>query len=109
MAYTDQYALAREDAASTPAVRQQVHIAMLAVALAVVGEAKADMSNKDWAKRHRYCVALLNDPDAYIQRLMDAVAAGAPALGTTPTDGAVLSAVIEVMPDLAGLGQADWL
>lgn len=109
MAYIDQYARAREDAATVPVLRQQVHIAMLTVALAVVGEPRGSLSNTNWAKRHRYGTALLNDADAYIQRVMDAVAAGAPGLSATPTDAEVLSAVQAVLPDLAGLGQADWL
>jgi hypothetical protein len=108
MAFTDQYALARPGDATSTTFQKQVHIAMCTAATLIVGEDKSTMTNADWQKRHRYGVAILNDPDSYIQRFLDAVVTNA-ALGATPSDNDVQFTVNSVFGDLAGVGQADWL
>ena len=98
MAFTDQYTLSQD------AVFQgRVKVAMAKVAVAVVGEAKGAQDFRDWRKRHALGVAILNDPDSYVDKFVMATVTNAAITGASK-DGDIEFQVTAVYPDIAGVG-----
>ena len=98
MAYTDQF-----DLTQNVDFVKKVRVAMCTAATQIVGEAQTTMPFHEWRLRHRLGVAVLNNPDDYVQRFLDAVVTNA-AIVTGSIDSDIQFQVNAVFGDVAGVG-----
>ena len=99
MAFTDQFTLSQD------AVFQgRVKIAMAKAAVDIVGESQESKTTQTHRKRHQLGVAVLNDPDTYLDRFVLAVVTNAVITGAS-NDGDVEFTVASVFDDIAGVGE----